>query len=348
MKKDKRIFLDIHALQTVPPSCINRDDTGSPKTCIYGGAVRARVSSQCWKRSIRQYFDDHADPETLGVRTLYVADFLADSIQKKDKKISREDAFELAKKALDSVKIKTKSDGKADALFFIGRAQADAIADEVLKNGCTKDSKKRLEEIMKSNPAADIALFGRMVASNKDLTADASCQVAHAISVGKTSTEFDFFTAVDDFSDDAGMIGTTEFDSSTLYRYANIAVHELSHQLCGAKERTKETVKLFIEAFIKSMPTGKANSFANQTLPSDIIVCLRSDRPVSLVTAFEEPTVSKKEAEKKLYDELEKADMIADDPEGIFTLSLDGYKFGEPSLKALLQDVDKKLDALLD
>ena len=34
----KRLYVDFHVLQTVPPSCINRDDTGSPKTAIYGGA----------------------------------------------------------------------------------------------------------------------------------------------------------------------------------------------------------------------------------------------------------------------------------------------------------------------
>ena len=40
-----RLFLDIHAIQTLPPSNINRDDTGSPKTAMYGGVRRARVSS---------------------------------------------------------------------------------------------------------------------------------------------------------------------------------------------------------------------------------------------------------------------------------------------------------------
>ena len=43
------IYVDIHVLQTVPPSCVNRDDTGSPKTAVYGGTRRARVSSQAWK-----------------------------------------------------------------------------------------------------------------------------------------------------------------------------------------------------------------------------------------------------------------------------------------------------------
>ena len=52
----KRLYVDFHVLQTVPPSCVNRDDTGSPKTAVYGGATRARVSSQAWKHAIRKMF----------------------------------------------------------------------------------------------------------------------------------------------------------------------------------------------------------------------------------------------------------------------------------------------------
>ena len=54
MDSKKRIYLDIHILQTVPPSCVNRDDTGSPTTARYGGATRARESSKAWNRAARQ------------------------------------------------------------------------------------------------------------------------------------------------------------------------------------------------------------------------------------------------------------------------------------------------------
>ena len=47
------LYVDIHALQTVPYANLNRDDLGSPKTVIYGGAERTRVSSQSWKRVVR-------------------------------------------------------------------------------------------------------------------------------------------------------------------------------------------------------------------------------------------------------------------------------------------------------
>lgn len=53
------MFIDIYALQTVPPSNINRDDTGSPKTAMYGGVRRARVSSQAWKRAMRESFPEY-------------------------------------------------------------------------------------------------------------------------------------------------------------------------------------------------------------------------------------------------------------------------------------------------
>ena len=56
MHNNERIYVDVHVLQTVPPSCVNRDDTGSPKTAVYGGVTRARVSSQAWKRAMRLKF----------------------------------------------------------------------------------------------------------------------------------------------------------------------------------------------------------------------------------------------------------------------------------------------------
>src|SRR5664280_758739 len=50
------MFIEIHAIQNFAPSNLNRDDTGSPKDCEFGGHRRARVSSQCWKRAVREYF----------------------------------------------------------------------------------------------------------------------------------------------------------------------------------------------------------------------------------------------------------------------------------------------------
>jgi CRISPR system Cascade subunit CasC len=52
---------EIHVLQNFASSNLNRDDTGTPKDCDLGGVRRARVSSQCLKRAMREAF------ETLGL-----------------------------------------------------------------------------------------------------------------------------------------------------------------------------------------------------------------------------------------------------------------------------------------
>ena len=101
--------------------------------------------------------------------------------------------------------------------------------------------------------------------------------------------EYDYFTAVDDCQAEdnagAGHLGTVEYNSSTLYRYATVNVMELAGQLGAAQ--AAETVRAFGEAFLFSMPTGKQNTFANRTLPDAVYVTLREDQPVNLCGAFE-------------------------------------------------------------
>ena len=317
---DQRLFLDIHAIQTVPPSNINRDDTGSPKTAQYGGVTRARVSSQSWKRAIRKYFYDKGDTQNIGIRSCDIVKYIAKKIVDKDNSISVEDAITLVEKTLNAAKLSTK-DQKLKALFFISNNQADKFAQACLDK---KTDKTELQEILKTDTSIDIALFGRMLADDPSLNEDASSQVAHAISTHAIESEFDFYTAVDDLAPEdnagAGMLGTLEYDSSTLYRYANIALHDFYRQL-GDKEEVIAAVKLFVEAFVKSMPTGKINSFANQTLPQAVVVSLRSDRPINLVSAFEEPVKSENgyvdKSIQKLFAEYVKYEKILDKP--IFT-----------------------------
>ena len=317
---NQRLFLDIHAIQTVPPSNINRDDTGSPKTAQYGGVTRARVSSQSWKRAIRKYFYDKGDTQNIGIRSCDIVKYIAKKIVDKDNSISVEDAITLVEKTLNAAKLSTK-DQKLKALFFISNNQADKFAQACLDK---KTDKTELQEILNADTSIDIALFGRMLADDPSLNEDASSQVAHAISTHAIESEFDFYTAVDDLAPEdnagAGMLGTLEYDSSTLYRYANIALHDFYRQL-GDKEEVIAAVKLFVEAFVKSMPTGKINSFANQTLPQAVVVSLRSDRPINLVSAFEEPVKSENgyvdKSIQKLFAEYVKYEKILDKP--IFT-----------------------------
>ncbi|HEY9575533.1 MAG TPA: type I-E CRISPR-associated protein Cas7/Cse4/CasC [Lachnospiraceae bacterium] len=355
MKKNN-LFMDVHVIQTLPPSNINRDDTGSPKTAQYGGVRRARVSSQSWKRAMRQYFLEHGDKANVGIRSLKIVDYVADKIQELDSTVERETAMKLADMVINAAQVKTK-DMKAKALFFMGNAQALMLAKAALEG---EKDKKVLGSILKEKPDIDIALFGRMVADDPSLNEDASAQVAHAISTHAVQTEFDFFTAVDDLAPEdnagAGMLGTVEFNSSTLYRYANVAVHELEKQLSNDRDTVKNTLKLFVEAFANSLPTGKVNTFANQTLPQALMINLREDRPVSLVSAFEKPIRAKDgyvgESIKKMSEECSKVEKFVKKPLLTVTLTLEDMEnlYGDlqaNTLEEVLQILDDKLSAVL-
>ena len=340
------LFLDIHVIQAVPPSNINRDDTGSPKTAQYGGVTRARVSSQSWKKAIRDYFNTNGLYANVGIRSLDIIRYIADKIQEKDSSKTEDDAIKLASETLDKAGVKSK-DNRLKALFFIGSDQAEKLAEAAIDGIADK---KELHAILKNNPAIDIALFGRMVADDPSLNEDASAQVAHAISTHAVQTEFDFFTATDDLAREdnagAGMLGTIEYNSSSLYRYANVAAHELVKRLEDNKEATKNALMLFVESFVKSMPTGKVNTFANQTLPSAVVVTLRSDRPVNIVTAFEMPVKTNggyiENSVKQLEKGLKDAQTFVATP--LSTLSIGLKENNQSDFNALLEQLGKVLE----
>jgi CRISPR system Cascade subunit CasC len=291
-----RTIVDVHVLQTVPPSNLNRDDTGSPKTAIYGGVRRARVSSQAWKRAVRLAFEEHLDDSQLGERTKRVGAAVAARINALAPDLEAE-ASDLAIGVLKAAGL-LKKDAKtpeSDYLLFLSHQQQENLAREAVD--AARESRSPDSKVAKSaadtKHSVDIAMFGRMVADVSDMRVDAAVQVAHAISVHAVDNEFDYFTAVDDRKSDAeetgaGMIGTVEFNSSTLYRYATIDVDQLLSTL-GSAPATRKAIEAFITAFATSMPTGKRNTFANGTRPDAVMVRLRDNQPINLVGAFEEP-----------------------------------------------------------
>lgn len=291
-------FIDVHVIQNLPPNCINRDDVGSPKTAIYGGVLRSRVSSQSWKRAIRKQFTELFSDDFIGIRTRNVQELLVTQItQNSISALTDKEANEIAEKTLKLAGI--KGDKGKDVLFFISREQIRALANVALnhfENGKWKEPKAKQEKVefiaaAKNNPSIDILLFGRMAAQQPLLNYDATCQVAHAISTHEIQNEFDYFTAVDDANNDdagAGHLGTVEYNSSTLYRYATLNISDLAKGL-DESSILPDVIEKFIQSFVTSMPTGKQNTFANRTLPSLVYITLRDDQPINLVGAFERP-----------------------------------------------------------
>lgn len=324
--KNNNLYIDLHVLQTVPPSCVNRDDTGSPKTAVYGGVTRARVSSQAWKHEMRLSFENFMSKcvskenaeETSdlakrgnGYRTRHLVKLVYDEICKisdiPDAEQKAEKAVKMAlltdkkrknqeedEKKKEKKKVKEEPFDKrtmSEVLIFANKIQISEIA-KLAINGETDSSKYK--KAFNSMPSLDMILFGRMVADDPTLNFDAAAQVAHAISTHEVRNEYDYFTAVDDCSPEdnagAGHLGTVEFNSSTLYRYATVNVSELARGL--ATDDLAKAVRCFAEAFICTMPTGKQNTFANRTLPDMVYAAVRRDQPVNLVGAFERPVKS--------------------------------------------------------
>jgi CRISPR system Cascade subunit CasC len=214
------MFVELHLLQNFAPSNLNRDDTGSPKECEFGGYRRARISSQCFKRAIRMGFAPLLGPDELGTRSkLVVTQRVIPALVERGR--DAEQARAAVESALEAVKLKLDKDGKTQYLLFLSSTSSEiaALTDACDQNfealaatvdqGGNKRSKKEaragippevrhaVEKILDGGKAADLALFGRMIADLPEKNSDAAAQVAHAISTNRVSPEFDYFTAVD-------------------------------------------------------------------------------------------------------------------------------------------------------
>lgn len=316
------LYIDVHILQSVPPSNLNRDDSGTPKQAVFGGAKRARVSSQAWKRATRVAYAETVPEADRATRTKRITELLATRLRDTEN-LSPAQADRLAATLAGALGVtkSTKKEDQSAYLLFFGKRQLDGIVgllDGRAQQLAELDDAKLKEEVGKLPVAeqlsighpAEVALFGRMVADLPSLNVDASVQVAHALSTHAVQTEFDYYTAVDDENVEdsgAGMIGTVEFNSATLYRYATLGVHQLRENLSDP-DATAETAARFLDAFARSIPTGHQNSFAHRTLPHLVLVTLRTDQPVNLVSAYERPVQSRtgiaEDSIKRLAEEL--------------------------------------------
>jgi len=324
-----KTIIEIHALQNFAPSNLNRDDTGAPKDAFFGGTRRARVSSQCLKRSIRQHFTGLVEQKILvsddvAVRTKRVWEAITDALVKKGK--DKIQAGDKARLALAAMELTVKDDGKSEYLLFLGQREISSIATiihekwdsikaseavpvEGKKAGKAKkqaaqnadpELKKALDKVFNGGKAVDVALFGRMLADMPEKNQDAACQVAHAISTHSVEREFDFYTAVDDLKpeDTAGadMMGTVEFNSACFYRYAVVDWGKLVSNLQDDKELASKGLRAFLEGFVVAEPTGKQNTFAAHNPPEFVAVSVRRNTaPRNLANAFETAVRVKKD-----------------------------------------------------
>ena len=297
-------FIQLHLLTSYPPSNLNRDDLGRPKTAVMGGKPRLRVSSQSLKRAWRTA-DNFADTlrGRIGTRTKEMGVHIFNKLleQGVSKKESKEWAKAIAGQ-FGKLKKASKQENEElqeleiEQLAHFSPEEEDTIKAliEKLSQRKEKPEESELQLLRKHHKAADIALFGRMLASNPGFNTEAATQVAHAISVHSVVVEDDFFTAVDDLNQDeddsgAAHLGETEFAAGLFYLYVCIDKELLIKNLSGDEMLANKTLAALIESAATVAPTGKQNSFASRARASYLLCETGSQQPRSLSVAFLDP-----------------------------------------------------------
>lgn len=285
-------LIELHILQSYPVSCLNRDDVGSPKSAVFGGVTRSRISSQCLKRSTRLFAREEA-PNFKGIRTRYLKARFRDALLQAG---IEEEKADLQAEELCGLFSKTdsKNKEKVTTAVYLSPGEIEQIANQLAQDVPPKKAIKSVQRL----DAADIALFGRMVANDPSLNIEGAAMFSHALTTHKSANEVDFYTAVDDANPNeedagAGMMGTLEYSSGTFYRYAAINLDLLfdeRHLAALDPEDRKAVVECFIKSVLMSLPNARQNSMNAHTLPFEVLAVFKeSGQPIQLVNAFEKP-----------------------------------------------------------
>ena len=295
-------FLQLHYLTVYPLSNPNRDDQGRPKSAMYGGAPRLRISSQAIKRAAR--LSDAMQNDLMGnmaSRTQRIGEVIRDTL--KNESVDDKTASELAEKVADvfgKIDEKAKSDGhiRTRQLAFISPDERACAIDLARKAAtgenlpATKDLKKLV--LRRADGAVDVAMFGRMLADDPDFNRDAAVQVSHALTTHRALVEDDFYTAVDDLKKSAedagaGFVGESGFGSGVFYTYACVNNALLIENLNGDVNLASRAAGALAEALATATPSGKRNSYAHHTFASFIMAEKGDRQPRSLAGAFFKP-----------------------------------------------------------
>lgn len=295
-------FIQLHILTSYPPSNLNRDDTGTPKTAIVGDCLRLRISSQSLKRAWRTS-DIFASrlAGNLGTRTKEMGIEAYKALL--DKGVGEKNARDWAKliaarfgKAKSDKKTDNNEDLHVEQLVHFSPEEQAAIDALVARLADTKaaPTEDDLNLLRKDSSAVDIAMFGRMLAKTPEFNAEAAVQVAHAITVHKVVVEDDYFTAVDDLNhgevdSGAAHIGELGFGAGVFYLYLCINREQLEKNLGGDRALAGRALTALIEAVTKISPTGKQNSFASRAYAGYVLAEKGDQQPRSLAQAFLAP-----------------------------------------------------------
>lgn len=299
-------FLQLHLLSFFPPANLNRDDTGRPKTAVVGGATRLRLSSQALKRAWRSSEAFQAAlTGHMGHRTQRMGE---EVLRHLAGRVPEDKAVAIARTVVPvfgKVKPdKDKNPTRTEQLAFIApeeHAAALALADRMAA-GEKIDKVEAADVLTRADTAADIALFGRMLADSPDFNRDAAAQVAHAITTHRVAVEDDYYTAVDDLkrpSEDAGagFVGEAAFGSGVFYLYLCVNRDLLVRNLGGDAGLAATALGALAEAAATTVPRGKQNSYAAHGRAHYVLAEYGDQQPRTLAGAFARPVPARGEGD---------------------------------------------------
>ena len=298
-------FIQAHFLVAYPAANLNRDDSGRPKTMIYGGAERLRISSQSLKRAIRTLpvFEEQLRGY-VGSRSQTFGRILEEELMAPPHNLSAEAAAKKAAFVIETDKLgKLKSGSDTEQLAHLSPEEMQRLKALAAKVATAEKIDEKDALVLTERPkAADIAMFGRMLADNPKFNVEAAAQVAHAFTTHRAVVEDDYFTAVDELKAErkdadkgAGFVGVAEFGTGLFYLYACVNASLLADNLRDDKELAGKTAAAFIEALAKTSPSGKQNSFASRAHALYGLVEKGQQQPRSLAAAFLKPVGSSEE-----------------------------------------------------
>lgn len=289
-------YIQLHLLVSYPPSNLNRDDLGRPKTAQMGGVERLRVSSQSLKRAWRtsEIFES-ALAGHLGTRTKQWGVLAKEGLVAAGVSEKNADAW-ATKIAAVYGKNKKENPLQTETLVHVSpeeRASLDALI-QVLAQEQREPTKEELDGLLHTQHAVDIAMFGRMLADKPERNSDAAVQVAHAIGVHASAVEDDYFTAVDDLNKGrdetgAGHVGEAGFGAAVFYEYVCINREQLLKNLGGDEALLARSLRALTEAVLRVGPNGKQNSFGSRAYAHYALAEKGDQQPRSLSLAFLKP-----------------------------------------------------------
>lgn len=308
-------FVNLHVLISHSPSCLNRDDMNLQKTAVFGGVTRVRISSQSLKRSMRTS-DYYKRNFKRSMRTRYLIERLvgeavqACTDQERAASIEKTGLYLAAlvegKTKPEEIKsYKRANSGKIEHQVMPFHEEEMNVIGTILNSAVSQPESKRIDFLkselksqemqQKGKITLDVALSGRMAASDILYPVEGAMAIAHAITTHSVEPQdLDWFTAVDDLVQDsgdsgAGHLNTQQFSSGVFYRYASLNIRQLQENLGNApRERALEIAKHLLHMLATIVPSAKQQSFAAHN-PADFAIVSLADQPISLANAFEAP-----------------------------------------------------------